>query len=860
MASQLITSILSNGQSLSADRFATLTQSLLASRVPHPDVCGALIGEACLLNSHLVGAITGQDIAGLRAAIEALLAGNQPAQLGVTGKPPSPVAVNEWDGANPWLPIFLSWNVAMAPLHETLQGTRFQDYPSDFFTANFTIDPDLPGLVAYSPSDTALDPRTARYDNLSSGWSILSPIPARHFGTQLRDFIRLHSDGTDDRLRRLNDQLDASNILVQSLNGFTQTLIMRRQSLQLPVGAISKSGRESAYSQLTRLLQPMIAGGRTSASLGVNTVSPIVHGSHQPVRTGYLKCDPYNPDKISSTLYLEAVDVFGQKREIRFDTLTCAASLNTPPPLASIAYLPPRLAQPARLLFRWIAADSAGLDEMNSHPATSPVCGWILPDHFLLGFFLYDQQGKPLGHLALNGDATQVMWQSAPADDSRIDQSVEEALSHTHPQLLALGSKLMGGGPDFFTQFWQAVDTVHGNINPADAGINSGLAILIGRPVALVQASLRLEVRGRPALDQSFACFQDGAHVDTDHGLTAIRFPVVLGDLNQWDDGLIGYFTQAAAGLQLDTFYTEGARDDARTGVVQPAKSTLLLTVTPKLDAAEPPDYQADTAKVLMLVDPRAPVHASMGILPTQTLEIPPDVARDALSQLEISFLAAPVLRARSGLAIPAPAASGFELSWIEQVGPGSAPQWAVTAQIDAPDPGGVCAYTPQILAEGWLRLNPAILEFTLLDDTRRPIVSRKNPRILTLQVVNHKPGGAIRFNPGSLVPEGAARIGSILYMHFGKLVAQPDVSGIALKRDGWAFMLLSDSRHGNYWSATPAPNQPVTLDDANPLSFEVEGLIPNSDPDLVQASIYFNYYDLDGASDGVYAELVSII
>ncbi len=50
-------------------------------------------------------------------------------------------------------------------------------------------------------------------------------------------------------------------------------------------------------------------------------------------------------------------------------------------------------------MFRWIAADAAGFDEMNSHPATTPICGWVLPNHLDGSLFFYNQKGASLGTL-----------------------------------------------------------------------------------------------------------------------------------------------------------------------------------------------------------------------------------------------------------------------------------------------------------------------------------------------------------------------------------------------------------------------------------------------------------------------------
>ena len=80
----------------------------------------------------------------------------------------------------------------------------------------------------------------------------------------------------------------------------------------------------------------------------------------------------------------------------------------------------------------------------------------------------------------------------------------------------------------------------------------------------------------------------------------------------------------------------------------------------------EPPDLAPFTQRVLMLIDPRAQVHATTGILPTATLGLPPAQGQATASVLDLSLFAAPVLRGAGGLAIPTPAEAGYAISYVE--------------------------------------------------------------------------------------------------------------------------------------------------------------------------------------------------
>ena len=65
-------------------------------------------------------------------------------------------------------------------------------------------------------------------------------------------------------------------------------------------------------------------------------------------------------------------------------------------------YLAPRITQPSRLLFRWLSASNDEV-EMNAHPATSPICGWVIFNNLERGLAFYNSQGVALGSLIVSG-------------------------------------------------------------------------------------------------------------------------------------------------------------------------------------------------------------------------------------------------------------------------------------------------------------------------------------------------------------------------------------------------------------------------------------------------------------------------
>ena len=113
---------------------------------------------------------------------------------------------------------------------------------------------------------------------------------------------------------------------------------------------------------------------------------------------------------------LRVVDTFGRVQNLTLkDHKVMATQTMTTPANPHLVFLPPRLVQPARLNFRWLAADgrdalSGNEPEMNAHPETTPVCGWFLPNNLDNSLMVYDNTGQALGSIS----APERKWIPAP--------------------------------------------------------------------------------------------------------------------------------------------------------------------------------------------------------------------------------------------------------------------------------------------------------------------------------------------------------------------------------------------------------------------------------------------------------------
>jgi hypothetical protein len=233
------------------------------------------------------------------------------------------------------------------------------------------------------------------------------------------------------------------------------------------------------------------------------------------------------------------------------------------------------------------------------------------------------------------------------------------------------------------------------------------VAQLVGRPVAVVRATLRLEVEAEPAfagLPAADQAARDRAWAE----LSGREFPVRLGALTRLDDGLLGFF----AGDDYDRLRPvhESVLDQAVAS--GPHQGDLAPAGTPAADprpivagyvAPGPlvPLRPGRTLAVTLLQDPAAKVHATSGILPRKEVSLLRDWIEGPLSRLVPSFRVGPVLVDPAGIRMPLASALGAKQEWSRRDGPTTwrqDPIAAATQQALLPD-------TPAVAQEGYVRV-----------------------------------------------------------------------------------------------------------------------------------------------------------
>jgi hypothetical protein len=495
------------------------------------------------------------------------------------------------------------------------------------------------------------------------------------------------ADNPHSPLAPLADAAQPMPLLSQSLSGFHDRFLLRRRTLQVGIRDPFAQGDDEF--DLIKKIRDNLAkhGGRAS------TMAPMAEDAFCPVRSGML----------GPTL-LRLVDAFGQYREYQFGTdanpVTPTRSLSPAQmfagPATAPAFMPPRLSQPAALHLRWLAADNSGAT--GTRLSTSPICGWVVPNYLDESAMIYDAGGTALGSLTRNAEQP---WRGSPSNPGAFAQTAETLFADQNPHLRDFVLALKQRGGDYFAKYLEAINGASSTIHPLQHAQSAQLPILVGQPLALVRATVTLEIMGDPAINNSWAAFtqdmNDPSGKRTTNGHGGVKFPVLLGSVDDPDDGLVGFYLDDTD--RFGTFHAVG-----------PGSGTDIPTR--KIDTVAV-DAANGAVTLTMLVDPRCQIHATTGYMPTQTIAIPAEMFRDAFARIAVTFLTAPVMLAAQGpgaanptiaLPLPLPGRQKGDWSWVsvtaETTGqvPHSTPAVALAT-------GQIFNHSSYTLQDGWLSL-----------------------------------------------------------------------------------------------------------------------------------------------------------
>jgi hypothetical protein len=447
------------------------------------------------------------------------------------------------DGSkNSWNPIYMDWEVETFPFTKPSDKDFNQkDWPADSIVANYDLFDGNPDLRLQDVSkesnnnehyqnwiDDTVDTQQLSGKRLQSiqGRTFLSPNAHLPLLEQLQEQLKKAGIEKSDLIEKVR----GLKVLSQSLSGFNDAMIMRKRILQLKV--------TDPLAQ-TRIFQDFTQQLRNLIGLN-NAIAPLPSNLFLPLREG-----PFQIRKV------RLVDCWGKTKTYHFTQnnsdgrIIIADAMRPPanvyPRKANMAYLPPRIIQPSRLNFRWLSATDQG-SEAGTHASNTPICGYLMPNFLDSSIHVFDSTGAGLCVLARSAKnlvKNPFPGNSAPKQisDLHLENFINSIINNPDREKQI----------DFLADFLLAARESSGVNLPENYAQFDGMALLVGRPLALVRAKLSLELRGNPAVNNSWnareTVYQNQEFFTRPSmGFDKLRFAVRLGDKFRADDGFFAYY------------------------------------------------------------------------------------------------------------------------------------------------------------------------------------------------------------------------------------------------------------------------------------------------------------------------------
>ena len=300
----------------------------------------------------------------------------------------------------------MNWELSLDPLTRASGGNYDPaTLASRFILATDEIDLSYPLPAAF----TTQQPVTYR------GTVVLSKKPFVSLTQQIDRYLTEYpGDEADTELTNARTDLAGRKVLSQALDTFSPAQTLRTSIPQIPVANLVSSP-DLVTRAISAAASP--ATGENWYNTGFNALTPISTGTQAQYNYGPLRAG------FAQILSLTIVDVFGQVMSLATATTPTPGTLavTTSAALSPVAgdtanagkaYLPPRVLAPARVDAHWLRPlrpdrprVSDDFAEVNDHPATSPVCGWIVPNHLDVSLAFYDADGSPVGSFGIEHGA-----------------------------------------------------------------------------------------------------------------------------------------------------------------------------------------------------------------------------------------------------------------------------------------------------------------------------------------------------------------------------------------------------------------------------------------------------------------------
>lgn len=489
---------------------------------------------------------------------------------GFSGKRPSLRAFSKC--LPTWSPLFLDWEVNYYPNGHL----KIDNWNLDGFKYKFNNDKN-----EFNPNKKIT----------VSGRSLLSSQASKVLESNLKQFKKTLKEETEKlTINNVINIINKFDIVTQRLSGFNEMLLGLDINDIVPI--------TNKYQELKQAVN----GGELAL--------PIDTGENYPLRSGFLI-----PKKIQIVDdFGLAITPFNETANIKPLILKGYGTAHEKVKGTNILLLPPRIVQPSRISMNWLGVNTS--NPISIANDDNPIIGWIMVDYLDKSLEVFSPNGDNIGELMTfkRGDKTEVQWlNKQPFPNAALNDFIQNILNY--PNSSSALAALMNSIDDSLM------------LNNSQNTHDDAFAMLIGRPLALVQAKIDLEVKGV-----------------VDKRLGNIRFPIQIGNQDLATNGVVGYYKNMDFS-ELYVLNDKQQSDYLRQATTEKIKIDLPL-------------------EVVLIIEPTGTAAVVSGILPVFELKLPTKFTKKAIENMSVSFRVGTIINEPNQLRLPKPTDSSRVLTW----------------------------------------------------------------------------------------------------------------------------------------------------------------------------------------------------
>jgi hypothetical protein len=343
--------------------------------------------------------------------------------------------------------------------------------------------------------------------------------------------------------------------------------------------------------------------------------------------------------------------------------------------------------------------------------------------------------GSPIGELLHEPVSGGVMWEIAAGREGPADAGplygltpAQQALGLFAAGLVAADASRRKGAPldpdaeqkeSALSSLLRAIDTTLWTIDTFASLGSEHVAGLVGRPIAVVRAQLRLELRPPVDVDLSNAGMAE-QWAQAEKAAAAYAFPVRIGELTRSDDGILGFFVdddyskfrlvdKVIAGAAPDSGRSRGQLGLYGQSPENPSSVPFPAGYIVGTDDADTLMLHiGQTVTLTLLMHPAGKATLTSGILPRKAIALARDWVGPGLHAIAPSLRTGPVLvetdlDTQGQVRLPKVSVFGKDQNFLWRDTPAT---WRTDAILAATQTA-LLPDTPAEFREGWIRVAP---------------------------------------------------------------------------------------------------------------------------------------------------------